>query len=97
MVNTLQVDGLARRTHASPIQGASSATERRPSMPCLTCWFWMGGEIKDLVDRAHELPPILTAGRGPGRCSNLVKKMLTQFCLGKIRENVKLAPFEKFR
>jgi len=97
MVNTPQVDGLVRRTHASPIQGACSATERRPPMPCLTYWFWTGGEINDLVDRDHKLPPILTAGRGPGRCSNLVKKMPHSFVRGKIRENVKLSPFEKFR
>jgi len=36
-------------TYASPIQDASSATERRPPMPCLTYWFWTGGEMSDLV------------------------------------------------
>ena len=25
-------------------------------MPCLTYWFWTGGEINDLVDRDRELP-----------------------------------------
>ena len=35
---------------------ASSTTERYPPMPCLTYWFWTGGEINDLVDRDRELP-----------------------------------------
>jgi len=36
--------------------------------------------------------------KGPGRCSNLVKKMLTQFLRSKLRENLleKLALFAKF-
>jgi len=25
-------------------------------MPCMTYWFWTGGEINDLLDRDHELP-----------------------------------------
>ena len=43
-------------TYASPIQGAPLTTERRPPIPCLTYWFWTGGEINDLVDRDRELP-----------------------------------------
>jgi len=44
MINTLHVDGLW--TYASPMQGAFSATERRPPMPCLTYWFWTVGGVK---------------------------------------------------
>ena len=47
MVNTLQDDGLARisglTTKATPF--ASSATERQPPMPCMTCWFWTGAGV----------------------------------------------------
>ena len=48
MVNTLQDDGLARisglTTKATPV--ASSATERRTLMPCMTYWFWTGAGVK---------------------------------------------------
>jgi len=46
MVNTLQVDGLARITGPSvSYSDSSSATERRPPMPCMTYWFWAGGGV----------------------------------------------------
>ena len=35
--------------------------------------------------------------RGPGRCSNLVKNMLTRFFEGPTPGKIKLTPFDKFR
>ena len=47
MVNTLQVDGLARITGLRfLLNDSSSATERCPPMPCMTYWFWARGGVK---------------------------------------------------
>ena len=47
---------LALLNLAAPTQRLILIHQTRPPMPCLTYWFWTGGEINDLVDGDRELP-----------------------------------------